>query len=179
MEKAELLFTGGSQIDPGLDIVARYKVSQYQVDLVIGGIASKPTLTLRSNPSLEQAEILSVLLFGKPTADLNQGEKNALQSQALKTAANFISSDLRQSVASKLGVDTLEFGVGDNLSGGEVSAGKYVTQDVFVSTKQQLGGEQQQQEYAIEYDLAPNWQLRSSTSPQGKSGSDIFWRKRY
>src|SRR5207237_1727505 len=30
MEKAELLFTGGSQIDPGLDIVARYKVSQYQ-----------------------------------------------------------------------------------------------------------------------------------------------------
>ena len=179
MEKAELLFTGGSQIDPGLDIVARYKVSQYQVDLVIGGTASKPTLTLRSNPSLEQADILSVLLFGKPTADLNQGEKNALQSQALKTAANFISSDLRQSVASKLGVDTLEFGVGDNLSGGEVSAGKYVTQDVFVSTKQQLGGEQQQQEYAIEYDLAPNWQLRSSTSPQGKSGSDIFWRKRY
>jgi autotransporter translocation and assembly factor TamB len=179
MEKAELLFTGGSQIDPGLDIVARYKVSQYQVDLVIGGTASKPTLALRSNPTLEQADILSVLLFGKPTADLNQGEKNALQSQALKTAANFISSDLRQSVASKLGVDTLEFGVGDNLSGGEVSAGKYVTQDVFVSTKQQLGGEQQQQEYAIEYDIAPNWQLRSSTSPQGKSGSDIFWRKRY
>jgi autotransporter translocation and assembly factor TamB len=85
---------------------------------------------------------------------------------------------LRQSVAGKLGVDTLEFGVGDNLSGGQVEAGKYVSQDVFVSTKQQVGGENQQ-EYAIEYDIAPNWQFRSSTSPQGKSGSDIFWRKRY
>jgi translocation and assembly module TamB len=178
MEKAELTFTGGSQIDPGLDIVARHKVSQYQVELVIGGYASKPTLTLRSDPALEQAEILSVLLFGKPTMDLNQGEKNALQNQALKTAANFISSDLRQSVAGKLGVDTLEFGVGDNLRGGEISAGKYVTPDVFVSTKQQIGTEQQQ-EYAIEYDIAPNWQIRSSTSPQGNSGVDIFWRKRY
>ena len=67
MEKAELVLTGGSQIDPALDIIARYKVSQYQVDLVIGGYASKPTLTLRSNPALEQAEILSVLLFGKTT----------------------------------------------------------------------------------------------------------------
>ena len=178
IEQAELSFTGGSQIDPSLDIVARYKVSQYQVDLVIGGYASKPTLTLRSDPSLEQAEILSVLLFGKPTADLNQGEKNVLQTQALKTAANFISSDLRQSVAGKLGVDTLEFGVGDNLSGGQVSAGKYVTQDVFVSTKQQVGGEKQQ-EYSVEYDITPNWQFKSSTSPQGNSGSDIFWHKRY
>jgi translocation and assembly module TamB len=178
MEKAELNFTGGTQIDPGLDIIARYKVSQYQVDLVIGGYASKPTLTLRSNPSLEQAEILSVLLFGKRTADLNQGEKNTLRNQALKTAANFISSDLRQSVASKLGVDTLDFGVGDNLRGGEVSAGKYVTQDVFVSTKQQIGGATQQ-EYAVEYDIAPNWQIKSSTNPQGNSGVDIFWRKRY
>ncbi|TMA63197.1 MAG: hypothetical protein E6J73_09485 [Deltaproteobacteria bacterium] len=178
IEQAELSFTGGTQIDPGLDIVARYKISQYQIDLVIGGYTSKPTLALRSNPSLEQAEILSVLLFGKTTADLNQGQKNALQTQALKTAANFVSSDLRQSVAGKLGVDTLEFGVGDNLSGGQVEAGKYVSQDVFVSTKQQVGGENQQ-EYAIEYDIAPNWQFRSSTSPQGKSGSDIFWRKRY
>lgn len=178
MEQAELVFTGGSQIDPKLDIIAHYKVPQYQVNLIIGGYASKPTLALRSNPSLEQAEILSVLLFGKPTKDLNKGEKNVLQTQALKTAANFISSDLRQSVASKLGVDSLEVGLGDNLSGGQLETGKYVTQDVFVSTKQQLGGERQQ-EYAIEYDIAPNWQIKSSTSPQGNSGFDIFWRKRY
>jgi autotransporter translocation and assembly factor TamB len=64
------------------------------------------------------------------------------------------------------------------LRGGEVSAGKYVTQDVFVSTKQQIGGAKQQ-EYAVEYDIAPNWQIKSSTNPQGNSGVDIFWRKRY
>ncbi|HEU4341330.1 MAG TPA: translocation/assembly module TamB domain-containing protein [Candidatus Binatia bacterium] len=178
IEKAELTLTGGSQIDPLLDIVARYKVPQYQIDLVIGGYSSKPTLNLRSDPSLEQADILSVLLFGKPISELNKGEQNNLQKQALKATADFVSSDLRQSVARKLGVDTLEFGVGENLAGGQIEAGKYVTSDVFVSTKQQFGGDGRQ-EYAIEYEIAPNWQIKSSTSPQGNSGIDIFWRKHY
>ena len=178
IERAEFTLTGGSQIDPRLDIVARYKVPQYQIDLVIGGYSSKPTLNLRSEPALEQADILSVLLFGKPTSELNKGEQTSLQKQALKASADFISSDLRQSVARKLGVDTLEFGVGDNLAGGQVEAGKYVTSDVFVSTKQQFGGEKQQ-EYAIEYEVAPNWNIKSSTSPQGNSGIDILWRKQY
>ena len=178
IEKAEITLTGGSQIDPGLDIVARYKVPQYQIDLIIGGYSSKPTLGLRSDPALEQADILSVLLFGKPTSELNRGEQSNLQKQALKATADFISSDLRQSVARKLGVDTLEFGVGDDLAGGQVEAGKYVSSDVFVSTKQQFGGGQQQ-EYAIEYEFAPNWQIKTSTSPQGNSGIDIVWRKRY
>jgi autotransporter translocation and assembly factor TamB len=64
------------------------------------------------------------------------------------------------------------------MAGGQVEAGKYVTSDVFVSTKQQFGGEKQQ-EYAVEYEVAPNWNIKSSTSPQGNSGIDIFWRKQY
>jgi autotransporter translocation and assembly factor TamB len=178
IEKAEFTLTGGSQIDPRLDIIARYKVPKYQIDLVIGGYSSKPTLALRSEPALEQADILSVLLFGKPASELNKGEQSNLQKSALKASADFISSDLRQSVARKLGVDTLEFGVGDDLAGGQVEAGKYISSDVFVSTKQQFGGEKQQ-EYAVEYEVAPNWQIKSSTSPQGNSGIDIFWRKHY
>ena len=117
-------------------------------------------------------------MFGKPTTDLNQGEKNALQNQALKTAANFISSDLRQSVAGKLGVDILDFGVGDDLRGGQVSAGKYVTQDVFVSTKQQIGGESQQ-EYFRRIRHRSQLANQKLDQPQGNSGIDIFWRKRY
>lgn len=178
IESAELVFTGGSQIDPRLNIVGRYKVGQYQIDLIIGGYMTKPTLTLRSDPPLDQGDILAVLLFGKPATALTQSEKNVLQTQALQATANFISSDLRQSVARKLGLDTLEFGVGDNLAGGQLQAGKYITNDIFVSTSQQFGSDSKQ-EYSIEYDLAPNWQIKSSTTPHGNSGIDIFWHKQY
>ena len=178
VEKAEATFTGGSQIDPTLDIVGRYRVPQYQIYVVIGGNMSKPTLTLRSDPQLDQADILSVLLFGKPVTALSQGEQNALQKQALKATADYFASGLKQSVARRLGVDTLEFGTGDNLTQGQVEVGKYVRDDVFVSATQQFGGESEQ-EYAVEYDVAPNWQIKSSTTSQGKSGIDLFWKKQY
>jgi translocation and assembly module TamB len=178
IDTAQLVFTGGNQIDPSLNIIGVYKTGQYEVDLVIGGYMTKPTLTLKSDPVLDQGDILSVLLFGKPANDLSQGQKMTLQNQALQATANFISSDLRQSVARKLGLDTLQFGATEGLSGGQVEAGKYVTSDIFVSTSQQFGTESKQ-EYSIDYDLAPNWQIKSSTTPQGNSGIDLFWRKQY
>jgi translocation and assembly module TamB len=127
---------------------------------------------------LEQADILSVLLFGKPAATLSDGQQVALQAQALKTAANFIASDLRQSVARKVGLDVLEFDFGDQLSEGRVGIGKYVREDVFVSASQEFG-EEKEQEVAIEYNITPNWQIRSSTTSDGESGIDIFWKKSY
>jgi autotransporter translocation and assembly factor TamB len=178
IDTAQLVFTGGSQIDPGLNIIGIYKTGDYEIDLVIGGYMSKPTLTLKSDPVLDQGDILAVLLFGKPASELSQGQKTTLQSQALQATTNFISSDLQRSVASKLGLDTLQFGASEGFTGGQVEAGKYVTSDIFVSTSQQFGT-QSSQEYSVEYNVAPNWQIKSSTTPHGNSGIDIFWRKQY
>ncbi|MGH7844493.1 MAG: translocation/assembly module TamB domain-containing protein, partial [Candidatus Binatia bacterium] len=174
VEEGRVVFTGGGAIDPNLDVVARYKLPQYQIDLVLGGTANKPTLALRSEPAMEQADILSTLLFGKPVAALNEGQQTSLQAQALKTTANFVASDLRQSVAKRLGVDDLEVGFGENINEARIGVGKYVREDVFVSATQQFG-DKQQQEYALEYNLAPNWQLKSSTTSHGESGIDLFW----
>jgi autotransporter translocation and assembly factor TamB len=178
LEKAEVTLTGGTQIDPIIDIVGLYRVPQYQIYANIGGTSSKPTLTLRSEPQLEQADILAVLLFGKPVNTLSQGEQKTLQNEALKATAAYIASDLKQSVASSLGLDIVEVGAGDTLSQTQVEVGKYVRDDVFVSATQQFGGEQEQ-EYAIEYNVTPNVQIKSSTTSQGKSGIDIFWKKQY
>jgi len=83
-ERGQVAFTGTSPIDPSLDIVARYTLPQYQVDVAIGGTVRTPTLTLRSDPQLAQVDILSLLLFGKPADRLDDGEKRSLQSQAVQ-----------------------------------------------------------------------------------------------
>lgn len=178
VEKAQAAFTGGSDINPSLDVVARHNLPQYQIDLLLGGTAKKPTLTLRSDPAMEQADILATLLFGKPVAGLSEGQQTSLQAQALRTTANFVASDLRRSVAKRLGVDNLEFGFGEKVGEGRVGLGKYVTEGIYVSGTQQFGGEKQQ-EYSIEYNITPNWHLKGSTTVQGESGIDLFWRKRY
>lgn len=178
LEKGIMTFTGATPIDPSLDVVARYTLPRYQVDAVIGGTARTPTLVLTSAPVLEQADILALLLFGRPAGALSAGEKVSFQSQALQAMAGYMAADLRRSVAERLGVDNLEFDVGATLGQSRVGVGKYVAKDVFVSTSQQLGT-RHGRELSIEYQLDAQWQLKASTNTAGNNGIDLFWRKRY
>src|SRR5262249_30376159 len=79
-------FTGGSKIDPGLDINAQYLVTNYTISILVGGTASKPTLQLNSQPELAQADILSLILFGRTTDAIGQGQQANLQQAATRMA---------------------------------------------------------------------------------------------
>ncbi len=179
LERGNLVFTGATPIDPGLDVVARYTLSEYQVDVLVGGTARTPTVTFHSEPQLEQADIFSLLLFGKPADALSKGEKVSLQSQAVQAVAGAVAAEFRQSLSQSLGVDNLELDVGDTPGQGKVGVGKYVAPGVFVSTSQQLGGEKPGQDVSIEYQLNDHWQLKASTTSRGNNGVDILWQKRY
>jgi autotransporter translocation and assembly factor TamB len=177
-ERAELTFTGGAVIDPQIDVQARYRINEYDIYLVVGGTAKQPTLTLRSAPHMEESDIFSVLVFGKPVGALTEGQQNALQSEAINATAGFIGGGLRRSVARSLGLDTLDVEINTPGSPGKVAAGKYIRDNVFISASQELGGDRQQ-EYSVEYQISSNWQLRGSTESGRNSGIDVFWHKRY
>ncbi len=181
LEKGAIVFTGATPIDPTFDIVAKYVVSEYTVRVSIGGTKSTPTITLTSEPNLEQADILSLLVFGKPANSLSNKEKTSLQSQALQTAVGAVASDFRQAVAEQLGVENFELDVGEKPGQSKVGIGKYVAPGVFVSTSQELGGGTQGQgrDVTIEYQLSDNWQLKASTTARGNNGVDIMWKKKY
>src|SRR6185436_16036336 len=178
LERGFIYFTGQTPVDPSLDIVMRHTVSEYRVDVVVGGTTRSPELTLQSEPTLEQADVLSLLMFGKTTTALTSGEKASLQSQALQTAAGYIANDLRQSLAKELGIDNLELDVGETLNKSRIGAGTYVRENVFVSTSQQLG-DVNNHEFAIEYSLSENWQLKAATTTRGEDSIDVQWQKRY
>ena len=82
LASGQILFTGGSEIDPTLNIDAQYAVSDYTVHVIVAGTASKPEIKLQSQPQLAQADILSLILFGTTTSQLGQGRKTTLQRQA-------------------------------------------------------------------------------------------------
>ncbi len=178
IERGQVTFPGTLPTDPNIDIVARYTVAPYDVDVLLNGTARTPTLELRSNPMLEEADILSVLIFGKPAGSLSGSEQVSLQTQAIQATAGYVASGLRQSIASKLGLDNLEFDMGQSIGQGRVRVGKYLIKDVYVSTSQQLG-EKQEREVSVEYQIDRQWQLKGSTTSRGTSGVDVLWQKRY
>src|SRR5205085_1309589 len=97
LEEGTITFTGATPPDPNFDITASYKRSDYRIEIHITGSAKKPSLSMSSDPPLEQADILSVILFGKPSSQLGKGQSVALQQQALGLAAGYAIPELRAS----------------------------------------------------------------------------------
>ena len=175
--RGEIRFIGGDTIDPTLDILAQYRLPQYTVNAQVGGTAENPSLALSSNPSLDQADILALLLFGKPSRDLNRNEQNSLQQNALDITTGFAAATIGSAIAEAIGLDSLGFGdIG--ISGDRVGLGRYIGRRTYVTVNQELAGERGQ-EASIEYQLAPDWKVGSTTTSKGSSDVEVIWHKRY
>jgi autotransporter translocation and assembly factor TamB len=179
LSRGRIVFTGGGKINPVLDIVARHRLPQYQVEAVVSGTAEHPELTLRSQPPLDQADILSLILFGKPTKDLNRGEQVSLQQNAQNLATGYFAGEILQSISAALGLGNLGIDLGDvSFNGGKVGFGRYVDQNTYVEMSQELDGEKGRK-VGVEYQLAPDWKIGTSTDTRGSSGVEIIWSKQY
>ncbi len=169
----------GQGLDPVLDITATHTAGEYLVRLKVGGTITKPALALESEPWLDQADVLAVLLFGTPASQLSRSQSTGLREQALGIAGGYVAAELRQSVANALGVDDLQFDTGTTgLEDARVSIGKYVADDIFVSLAHRFGA-QSVEEVRIEYVIRPGWSLETSSDTLGRSGVDLFWKRRY
>jgi autotransporter translocation and assembly factor TamB len=132
LASGRILFTGGSEIDPSLNIDAQYAVSNYTIDLIVTGTASKPVLKLQSQPQLPQADILSLIMFGTTTNQLGQGQKTTLLQQAQSMATGAAAKAISQS----LGLESL----GVSASGQSVGLGRYLNENTYVSISPNLAG---------------------------------------
>jgi autotransporter translocation and assembly factor TamB len=179
IDRGTITFTGASPLEPVFNVTASHHADFYTVTVHVEGSGDKPTLTLSADPPLEQADILAVLLFGKPVAELGRGQAVGLQDKALDLAAGYVMPELRTSVMNTLGLDALDVQLpGDVSNPGQVRVGRYVTGDVFVSLAHEFGvhaGEV----VRVEYSLTRSISVSGSTSTRGASGVDVFWHHRY
>lgn len=179
LTRGAIQFTGGDKINPALDIAAQYKLPEYEVDAAIGGTTDKPSLTLTSQPRLEQADILALLLFGRPINALSQNERGSVQQSALSITSGYVAGKIASSVSDALGLDSLGVDLRElDFSGGRVGFGRYVGGNTYVSVSQQLSGDYGR-EVSMGYHLAPDWKIGTSGGTTGANGVDIIWHKRY
>ena len=179
LARGDVEFTGGDKINPTLDIVAQYRLPAYQVDATIGGTVEKPSLTLASQPRLEQADILALLLFGRPLNTLNQTEQSSLQQSAINLTSGYVAGRIASSVSTALGLDSLGLDIREiDFNGGRIGFGRYVGNKTYVSVAQEISGEHGR-EVSVEYEIARDWKIGTSTTSTGSNGIDIIWHKRY
>jgi autotransporter translocation and assembly factor TamB len=201
--RGELRYRGLAGEDPEIYVVgvrrlarvlpdASGKLTQdLTVSIVVGGTLNKPQISLESDAPmpLDQADILSYALFGRPSsqallAPFGGGTGGGFQSQAQSLVVGLTANRLKQTVGRELGLDVLEVEMGkETLT--HLAVGKYVSRDLLLTFSQDLveaGGQGQDRlgrKVAAEYEFSRNIGLIGSVDDQKKTSLDLFWKKEW
>jgi len=166
-----LRFRGDDMTNPALDITAEREIAGVAVTVHIRGTAAEPTLTLSSQPVLEEGDILALVAFGRPISQLGDGQKVSLAARAGTIAAGALATPLAASVARALDLDVFEIETNEGIgSGTTVLVGRQLSDNLFVGFRHKFGAEGGQR-LTLEYRLTQFLRIVSTLAPGGDAAT--------
>ncbi len=172
IKNSTIVFDGGEDINPLLDINVEYELPQVLIQISIGGYAKRPKIEFTSEPPMPKKDIMSYLLLGVSTANLTNG-----QGSLGREAELFILNQAARDFAYDFDLDRLfikDDGTGD---GYIVEVGKKVTKRDMVILESSPTGNS----YILEHDFSKNIKLRvgQHQKEHPSQSIDLFFRKKF
>ncbi|RIV91444.1 hypothetical protein D2V17_03050 [Aurantiacibacter xanthus] len=134
LERGNIAFQGGSEINPTIAIEATETIEGVAVTVDISGRAYDPQINFTSVPSLPQDEVLARVLFGSSIGNLSALE--AVQLAASLNSLRGTGGGLNPlgALRSATGIDRLRvLGADDTTGRGTaLAAGQYLTDDIYI-----------------------------------------------
>jgi translocation and assembly module TamB len=163
-------FLGLPDLNPRIDVSAERLIPNTGVTarIHLTGTARAPQITLTSNPPLDEADILSLIVFNRSVNELGTGERASLAETAGGIASGFVASSLGRTIGQALDIDLFEITTSDVETGetaGGVTLGKQVNDKTFVRFRQQFG-QRSFTEFMLEYQLAKFLRLDTRFAPE-------------
>ncbi len=176
VEQGVVDFDGAMPPIPTLDFTAGVQTRNSKASVNVRGKADDPELSLSSEPSLPQDEIMANILFDRDIKDISavQAIRLAAMLEQLRSgkAEGMLSTN---KLRSGLGLDTLDVG-GDSMETGSVKAGKYLTDKVYMQIEEQFSGGTSM---SMEYEITPEVKADVEVNSDSSTGVGIFWGKDY
>ena len=168
IEDATLNFTGASN-NPDLNVKAYYDAGDVDVYVNVTGDLREPDLSLSSNPSLEEIEIISYMVFGASSNRLQNQQRAFVGKFATAVAAGGISELL----SSEIGLDLLSIQEGDRgFEDSTLKVGSYVTRDIFVGYERSPSRISVDQTVQMRNKLNLEWRLNRQFSIESQMGGE-------
>ena len=130
VQRGRVIFSG-PLTQPQLDIEAVRETPGITAGLRISGPADQPQLRLFSDPAMPQADILAVLLTGRPPGQSSPGDE-ALLSRAALSLGVFGGGQLGESLASELGVEDFQIAADGQGEDAQVAVSGYLSPNLMV-----------------------------------------------
>jgi translocation and assembly module TamB len=157
-----IAFRGDTPTDPALDIQAERVITGIVARLDINGSMRRPTIALSSRPPLDQADILSLVIFNEPVNQLGEGERVTLGDHAASLAGGLVVAPVSQTLERALDVDIFEIETRFDEGGGPaLTVGEQVGERLFVRFRRAFGA-QEATEFELEYQLSEFLRLQGS-----------------
>lgn len=175
-------FLGTSDLNPNIDVTAERLIPNTGVTakIHITGTARAPQLALSSDPPLDEADVLSLVLFNQNVNDLGTGQRASLAETAGGIASGFVAQSLGQSIGKALDVDLFEITTSDPQTGenaGGVTLGKQVSDKAFVKFQQQFG-QRSFTQFMLDYQLAKFLRLDTEVAPETSGVANRLTQRR-
>jgi len=178
LQSGEISLLGGTDLDPELDLSAKYEATNIIALVSIDGTASDPKISFSSPDGRPEDEVLSQVLFGKSSGRLSALEAVQLAEALASLSGKFGSGGgIMGFMRDTLGVDVISAGTDAETGKAEVSVGKYISDSVYVGVDQ--GSEAGSTRAKVQIDLTPNISLETEMGQSSDSRVGIFWKWDY
>jgi autotransporter translocation and assembly factor TamB len=183
IERGTVSFTGGAPDNPTISAVARYDApAGYAVYAEHTGTVSQGKLTMRSEPPLNQDEIVTLLLFGSPDGSLGAGSGGSLGT-ALSVAGGTAARGLNRAISNVTDLD-VSARVDTSTGAPRPELVLQLTPRVAAKVTEALGepvpGQSPDRTFVtLDLRLGSSWSLSTTVGDRGATAFDMIWRHRY
>jgi translocation and assembly module TamB len=172
ISRGSLLFAGGPIDQPTLDILALRSAGEVQAGVRVGGTPRLPTVTLYSEPSMPDTDILSYIVLGRPMGS-DAGQADLLMVAAGALLAKGESTVLQDRLRRRVGLDVIDIQAGNgDLTTSVITVGKYLNPKLYISLGHSLFTGSNV--VGLRYDISEHWQAESTVGEE--SGVDLFYK---
>ena len=178
IEQGQLLFLGAPG-NPSIQFRAVRIVDDIKVGIIADGTIQKPRLTLFSEPTMADENILSLLITGRNIESLSKQEGNALTSAAISLGVES-ANKLVQKIGDQLGLKDVAFTSkdGSNGSSTRVDIAAKINDRLNVGYGTNIDSDNSiQAGWIIEYKLSPSISFEATSGEE--ISANINYKKQY
>ncbi len=170
-------FEGTDDLDPALDLRTERIIQAVTANVNVRGTLKKPEIVLSSTPPLEQADILSLIVFNQPLNSVGEGEQISLMQRAQAMAGGAVAGQFARSIGKALNLDEFEINLAPESGGGpNVTLGQQVGEGLYVKVQQGVG-DLSQTNFILEYELTKWLRLRTNVLQGSSTQTNLFQRQ--
>jgi hypothetical protein len=178
LREGRVRFDGSEDLNPAIDLRASRVISGVETVVRVRGTLKEPELSFTSNPPLDQADILSLIMFNQPINELGEGQQISITERASALAGGYLASGLTRSIGNALDLDEFEIEAGGERGtfGPTLSLGEQVGEHFFFRIRQGFG-DAQATELILEYQINNFLRVQGTAADTAGGAQRVTFRR--